>query len=200
MGSARSMAMSPSRPSRLAAILTLRPNGDAGALRRVIMTNERAVAARPGAGRRRRLGLRCRAALAGDHQIDRLGPLTLLVGLDVETDALPLRQRLQPGPFNRRDVDEDVTSAIVRLDETVAALAIEELDRTAHRHGEVSLSQLLHRRPPRRSGSAGHSQSGKGAFGTRRHSVPPAPLGAERQSQQENLDQMRARWKGACTA
>src|SRR5262245_13768911 len=97
-------------------------------------------------------------------------------------------------------MDENVAPPVVRLDKAVATLAIEELDRNAHRHGEGSLSQLLHRRPPRRSGSAGHSQSGKGVFGTRRHSVPPAPLGAERQSQQENLDQSRARWKEAMGA
>src|SRR5580704_5252898 len=64
---------------------------------------------------------------SGDDQIDRFRALALLVGLDIEADALAFDQRFQPSAFNSGDVHEHVAAAVVRLDETVAALAIEEL-------------------------------------------------------------------------
>src|SRR5262249_49654140 len=74
---------------------------------------------------------------AGDDEIDSLRPLARLVGLGVGADALTLRGCLQPGALARRDVHEDVATAVVRLDEAVAALAIEELDRTGLCHRET---------------------------------------------------------------
>src|SRR5215470_15886080 len=74
---------------------------------------------------------------AGDDEIDSLRPLALLVGLDVEADALAFVERLQAGALDRGDVNEDVTTAVVRLDESITAFAIEELDRTGHCHRET---------------------------------------------------------------
>src|ERR1051326_6911600 len=74
---------------------------------------------------------------AGDGEIDSLRPLALLVGLDVEADALTFVERLQSGALDRGDVNEDVATAVVRLDESVTALAIEELDRTGLCHRET---------------------------------------------------------------
>src|SRR5271156_1902746 len=71
---------------------------------------------------------------SGDDEIDRFRALTLLVGLDIEADALTLDQRFQPRTFNSGDVHEHVAAAVVGLDETVAAFAVEELDRTTHCH------------------------------------------------------------------
>jgi len=72
-----------------------------------------------------------------------LGPLALLVGLDLKGDALSLGQRFEPGAFNGRDVHEDVAPAVIRLDEAVAALGIEEFNRTGHGHRGKLLSPWL---------------------------------------------------------
>src|ERR1700686_2224708 len=71
---------------------------------------------------------------SGDDEIDRFRALALLVGLDIEADALALDQRFQPSAFNSGDVHEYVAAAVVGLDETVAAFTVEELDRTTHCH------------------------------------------------------------------
>src|ERR1700726_18148 len=71
---------------------------------------------------------------SGDDEIDRFWALALLVGLDIEADALTLDQRFQPRTFNSGNVHEHVAAAVVGLDETVAAFAVEELDRTTHCH------------------------------------------------------------------
>src|SRR4029077_20811734 len=58
-------------------------------------------------------------------------------GLDVEADALAFVERLQAGALDRGDVNEDVATAVVRLDEAITAFAIKELDRTGHCHRET---------------------------------------------------------------
>ena len=68
------------------------------------------------------------------REIDRLRTLALLVRLNFKLDALSLGQRLQAGVLDRGDVYEHITAAVVRLDEAVAALAVEEFDRTTHGH------------------------------------------------------------------
>src|SRR6185295_3752823 len=80
--SAGSTLMSRSRPRMLAAILILRPNGDGGVGRKIIMANNR------------------RSISAGDHEVDRLRSLALLVGLDIEADALPLAERFESGALD----------------------------------------------------------------------------------------------------
>src|SRR4051794_37330783 len=72
-----------------------------------------------------------------DNEIDGLRTLALLVGLDVERDALPLGQRLESGPLDRCDVHEYIAAAVVRLDEAVAPLGVEEFDGTCHGHRET---------------------------------------------------------------
>src|SRR5207247_10874168 len=68
-----------------------------------------------------------------------------------------------PGALDGGDVHEDVAAAVVRLDEAVAALGIEELDRTCHGHRETPFPVVAPPPTPRHGGSAGHSQTGKAA-------------------------------------
>src|ERR1700689_1256506 len=72
--------------------------------------------------------------LSSDDEIDRFRTLALLVGLDIKADALALDQRFQPRTFNSGNVHEHIAAAVVGLDESVAAFAVEELDRTPHCH------------------------------------------------------------------
>src|SRR5690349_12750061 len=95
---------------------------------------------------------RKRKTLRLDHQVDRLGAFALLVRLNLEGDALSFGQILQSRPFDRGDVHEHIASAIVRLDEAVAAFSIEELDRPSHGHRETP--------PPQCSTAARTSRSG----------------------------------------
>src|SRR5262249_61533759 len=121
--------MSRSSPSTFAAIRTLRTKGEAGELRSV---NMRCVAIddwrnRGGGLQRERSAADRRARpSAGDDEGDGLRTLALLVGLDVEGDALPLGQRLEAGALDSGDVHEDVPASGVPLDEAVAALGIQE--------------------------------------------------------------------------
>src|SRR5438876_421809 len=78
------------------------------------------------------------ADLGRNHEVDRFRALALLVRLDLEGDALPLGEILQPGALHGGDVHEHVAAAVVRLDEAVAAFAVEELDRPCHGHRETS--------------------------------------------------------------
>src|SRR5437879_2517627 len=72
-----------------------------------------------------------------NHQVDRLGALALLVRFDLERNALSLCQILQSGPLDGGDVNEHIAATVIGLDEAVAALSIEELDRTSHGHRET---------------------------------------------------------------
>src|SRR5262245_26087941 len=127
--------------------------------------------------RRRGFAVTAERGSAGDDEVDRLRPLALLVGLDVEGDALPLGQRFEAGALDRGDVNEHVAPAVIGLDEAVAALGVEELDGTCHRHREAPSPWLLRRRPPRHDGWAGHSQSGKERRPPKASVTPPAPTG-----------------------
>src|SRR5436305_14657124 len=77
--------------------------------------------------------LRLAAWLTCQHQIHRLRALAFLVGLDLEGDALSFGEVLQSGALHRGDVDEHVAAAVIRLDEAVAALAIETFPCPGHR-------------------------------------------------------------------
>src|SRR5258708_28651223 len=143
--------MSRSSGSTFAAIRILRTNGELGELRSVSMAAWRSMS---GVEPRRRLAKRAvggdwRArSSTGDDQVDGLRTLALLVGLDVEGDALPLGQRLEPGALDGGDVHEDVAAAVVRVDEAVAPLGVEELDRTCHGHPETPFPVLDPPPPP----------------------------------------------------
>src|SRR5665811_1828870 len=100
---------------------------------------------------------RCRS---GDDQVHGLRAFALLVRFNIEADALSLVQALESGLFHGGDVDEHIACAIVRLDEAVAALAIEKLHDSSLRHRETPLPHCS-AAGPTHSGSAGHSRTGK---------------------------------------
>ena len=66
-----------------------------------------------------------------------LGPLPFLSGSTSKRDALSLGEVLQSRALHRRDVNEHVAAAIIRLDEAIAALTIEKLDGPSHGHREI---------------------------------------------------------------
>src|SRR5436190_15064711 len=79
-----------------------------------------------------RVGLVClagrlAACFVDGAQVGR-GHLAAAVGLEVIADALIFAQRAHPGTLDGGDVDERVVSALVRLDEAVALVFIEEFD------------------------------------------------------------------------
>src|ERR1041385_3721838 len=118
-------------------------------------------------------------SLAGDDQVDRFRSLALFVRLDIKADALAFVERLHSRTFDRRDVNEHIASAVVRFDEAVDALAIEELDRTTLRHREAPFPIAM---PPRPRGSAARPDIPGKSVGTPNHFRQP-PMEAERQSQ-----------------
>jgi len=67
-------------------------------------------------------------------EIDRLRALPLFIGLDLERDALAFIQGAQSGLLNGRDMDENVPSAVIRLDESIAFVGVEKFDYTLLRH------------------------------------------------------------------
>src|SRR5215471_3667722 len=187
--------MASARPRMLAATRTLRAKGEAGLERRIITAiypDKRIKNARPktrvhaypsdarATQRSPRTSTKpCNASATqearkaavlvstGDDQVYRLRPLAFLVGLDIERDALPLGQRLQSGALNGGDMHEYVPPAVIRLDETISALAIEEFDRTGHCHRENSYPRGCSAAvPPRHDSSAGHSHPGKASAQT----------------------------------
>src|SRR5215470_15594359 len=184
--SASSIAMSRSSPSTFAAIRTLRTKGEAGELRSVNMEglaiDERR--SRGGGLQRERSAADRRARpSAGDDEVDGLRTLALLVGLDVEGDALPLGQRLEAGALDGGDVHEDVPASVVRLDEAVAALGIEEFDGTCHGHRETPFPRGCSAADPHGAAARPdiHKRGKQRPYGLRYSAGPPQE--AERQSQ-----------------
>src|SRR5260370_35556524 len=112
----------------------------------------------------------------GYGEIRSLRPLAFLVGLNIEADALAFVQSLQACALHRGDVHKHVASAIVRLDEAIAAFAIEKFDRTGHCHRETPPHGCSavgpHGSKPRLDIHDGPSAA-KPALGTRR---PPKEL------------------------
>src|SRR5215212_10186241 len=121
VGSAFSTLISLSKPRMPIASLILRPNGEGGEERKIIMFRilQRRRCSRVTSVKRLRS--------AGDDQVHGLGAFALLVRLNVEREALTFVQRFHAGALDCRDVHEHVASAVVRLDEPVAAFAVEEL-------------------------------------------------------------------------
>src|SRR5690348_2983297 len=125
---------------------------------------------RPRRGRRSRPGAGFDGASAAHHEIDRFRSLALLVGLDIEADALPFVEALQSGRLDRRDVDEHVAPAVVRFDEAVTTLAIEELDHALLRHRETPTRTAA---GPTHGGAARNSGKASAPFGLRLRPCPP---------------------------
>src|SRR5438477_3209448 len=125
---------------------------------------------------------------AGDNQVHGLGAFTLLVRLHVERETLTFVQRFHAGALDGRDVHEHIAPAVVRLDKSVAPLAVEELDH----------STLRHREPPfpncPAAGPHGATARPDIPWERRRHpdviSAGP-PREAERQSQHARVDNNR---------
>ena len=122
------------------------------------------------------------------------GPLPFLSGSTSKEMRCPSFRDLRPGPLDGGDVHEDVASSVIRLDETVAALGIEEFDRTCHGHRETPFPVVA---PP--SAPAARRLGRTFAIGeSRRPSRPPSlrrpPLEAERQSQPQGIGQSSL-WK-----
>src|SRR5262249_7138581 len=134
------------------------------------MTDARAAVCAPGP---KRPG-GCRSA--GDDEVDGLRTLALFIGLDVEGEALPLAQRFEPGPLDGGDVHEHVAAAIVGLDEAVAALGVEELDRTCHGHPETP-SPVVAPPPAPTARRLGRTFTNGESSGLTASVTPPAPTG-----------------------
>src|SRR5271170_1989698 len=87
------------------------------------------------------------APASGHHEVHRLRPFAFLVGFDIEGDPLAFVQDLESRLLDSGDVHEDIASAVIRFDKPVSTLAIEEFDRTGHRHRETPLPVVARRRP-----------------------------------------------------
>src|SRR5665647_518794 len=68
--------------------------------------------------------------------------LAVTARLGLESDLLSLAKRRETSALNCRDVHENVVAAFIRLDETVALLAVEPLN-----------SAVCHPMPPKQSGN-----------------------------------------------
>lgn len=67
---------------------------------------------------------------------------TVLAGLSIERDSLPLDEFTHTGRLNRRDMHEDVLGAILGLNESKAFGNVEELDDTdAHRSSSWGIAE-----------------------------------------------------------
>src|ERR1700730_9838726 len=76
-------------------------------------------------------------------QIDSLGSLALLVCLDLKSHTLAFVQGVQARPLDRRDMDENITPAIVGFYKPITPLRIKEFDCSLLRHGTHSSPSIL---------------------------------------------------------
>src|SRR6185437_13610032 len=122
---------------------------------------------------------------AGDDEVDGLRAFALFVGLDIETDALAFIERLQARALDRGDVHEHIAAAVIRLDESIAALTIEELHCPLHRHRATPCPSVAS--PPTPGTAVGPKHPhGQRASAARPQSLRRPPLEAERLSQQHS--------------
>src|ERR1700730_4097101 len=96
-------------------------------------------------------------------QIDSLGALALLVRLDLKSHTLAFVQGVQARPLDRRDMDENITPAIVGFYKPITPLRIKEFDCSLLRHGTHSSPSIL-------PGPAWARQCGPPALPVRIHS------------------------------
>src|ERR1700694_1773541 len=138
---------------------------------------------------------------AGDDEVHGLGSLSLLVGLDIEGNALTLGQRLQSGLLDRGNVNENIARTIVGLDEAIAPFAVEELDRTGLRHRETPFP-VLAPPPARMARRLGRTFAVRGKRRPQSASVAPRPPfggGTSKPALRVQVDQNRAVLERACT-
>src|SRR6185437_7642503 len=88
--------------------------------------------------------LRCFATSADQREI--AGRFLAAIAHDLVLDLLTLIEPRQPGALDRRDVDEDVLAAGIRLNEAVALLRVEPLDRTRSHSGLHEIRKARHAR------------------------------------------------------
>src|SRR5262245_49600195 len=124
---------------------------------------------------RARAGTRPRGRSAGDDEVYGLGAVAFLVGPDREGDAFALSQRLEPGPFDRSDMHEHLATTVIRLDEAIAALGIEELNGTCHCHWDAPNPKC--RRPSRPTARLDILLRGRASAVLWASVTPPAPIG-----------------------
>src|SRR5690606_36732490 len=105
-------------------------------------------------------------------EIDRCH-LTLVATLQLVADPLALPQVAHTGALDRRDVDEHVLRAVLRLNEPVSLLGIEPLDRASR-----------HIRPPRACRRAGVRDGSTSIW----HGCPGPALGRERAGRTRRVD------------
>src|SRR5580704_636427 len=74
-------------------------------------------------------------------------------------NLLAFAQRLQTGALDCADVDEHVLAAVIRLDEAIAFLRVEPLDRSSAHSGCPLIDERF--RKPRHCGRGGWSMFGK---------------------------------------
>src|SRR6185437_7220212 len=72
------------------------------------------------------------------------GRFLAAIAHDLVLDLLALVEPRQPGALDRRDVDEDVLAAGIRLNEAVALLRVEPLDRTRSHSGLREIRKARH--------------------------------------------------------
>jgi hypothetical protein len=145
MVSAGSIRISWSRPSTLAPILILRTKGDDGEWRSVNMGWYGPMMRPPWS----RGGGRHHDRSGGRRGRQRAGDINLWWRGWRPSDPCPscrarrrrrcaaFGQRLEPGALYGSDMYEHVAAPVIRLDEAVAALGVEEFDGTCHGHRET---------------------------------------------------------------
>src|SRR5262249_7202311 len=182
---AGSITILPSRPRMLTPSLTLRPNGEPIEVRTLGMDN---ISISPGTGAKpvaatskyhydgRSLWTRPRRS-ARDDEVHGLGAFAFLVGLHIEGYPLSFVKRLQAGTLDCGDVYEHVAPAIVRLDEAVAALGIEEFHRTCHCHRDYSYPRGCHAAGPHGATARPDIHKREGNRPVTASVTPPAPTG-----------------------
>src|ERR1700728_2809382 len=115
-------------------------------------------------------------SLAGNNEVDGFRALALLVGLDLEGDALSFKQRFQSGALHGSDVHEHISPAVIRFNEAVAALAIEKFDRTGHCH-RATPSPVLASPPAPTARRLGRTSTRVRLQPKTASVTPPAPTG-----------------------
>src|SRR5208337_5598062 len=76
-------------------------------------------------------------------QIDRLGSFAFFVRLDLEGHALAFVQGIQARAFDRADMHENITPAIIRFYKPITPLRVKEFDCSLLRHGTYPSQYII---------------------------------------------------------